>query len=90
MSEVVRIGGILIFHLNNLRKAKFFILCDVLFLVRLQEKFDIDHSGSERANHSLGIAAWLIYGKVFSPFTDGSVASHDRLFYVDGVIPHTT
>ena len=25
-------------------KTKFFILCDVIFLVRLQEKFEIDHS----------------------------------------------
>ena len=25
-------------------KSQFFILCDVIFLVRLQEKFDIDHS----------------------------------------------
>ena len=29
--------------LSKLRKAKFFILCDVVFLVRLQEKFDIDN-----------------------------------------------
>ena len=28
MSEVVRIGSIIIFHLSELRKAKFFILCD--------------------------------------------------------------
>ena len=25
-------------------------MCDIIFLVRLQEKFDIDHSGSERVN----------------------------------------
>ena len=25
-------------------KAKFFILCDVIFLVRLQGKFELDHS----------------------------------------------
>ena len=37
------------FHLSKLWKAKFFILCDVIFLVRLQGKFDIDHSwGRER------------------------------------------
>ena len=40
----VRIGSIIIFHLRKLWKAKFFILCDVIFLVRLQEKFEIDHS----------------------------------------------
>ena len=34
----------IIFHLSKLWKAKFFILCDVVFLVRLQGKFEIDHS----------------------------------------------
>ena len=43
-SEVVRIGSITIFHLSKLCKAKFFILCDVIFLVSLKEKFEIDHS----------------------------------------------
>ena len=45
ISEVVRIGSIYIFHLVGKKwKAKFFILCDVIFLVRLQGKFEIDHS----------------------------------------------
>ena len=44
ISEVVRIGSIIIFHLSELWKAKFFLLCGVIFLVRLQEKFEIDHS----------------------------------------------
>ena len=44
ISDVLRIGSIIIFHLSKLRKAKFFMLCDVIFLVRLQGKFDIDHS----------------------------------------------
>ena len=35
---------IIIFHLSKLWKAKFSIQCDVIFLVRLQGKFDIDHS----------------------------------------------
>ena len=35
---------IIIFHLSKLWKAKFLILCDVILLVRLQEKFEIDHS----------------------------------------------
>ena len=34
----------IIFHLSKLWKAKFSLLCDVIFLVRLQGKFDIDHS----------------------------------------------
>ena len=35
---------IIIFHLSKLWKFKFFILCDVIFLVRLRVKFEIDHS----------------------------------------------
>ena len=38
----MRTGSIIIFHLSKLWKAKFSILCDVIFLVRMQEKFDID------------------------------------------------
>ena len=44
ISEVERIGSIIIFHLSKLWKAKFFILCGVIFLVRPQVKFEIDHS----------------------------------------------
>ena len=44
MSQVVRIGVIIIFHLGKLWKTKFSILCDVILLVRLQETFEIDHS----------------------------------------------
>ena len=44
MSEVVRIGSIIIFHLSKLRKAKFFILCDVILLVGLQGKSGIDYT----------------------------------------------
>ena len=44
ISEVVRIGVIIICHLSKLWKNKFSILYDGIFLVRLQGKFDIDHS----------------------------------------------
>ena len=45
MSEVVRVIMLIIFHLSKrLWKAKSFILCDVIFLARLQRKFEIDHS----------------------------------------------
>ena len=40
----MRIGSIIILHLSKLWKATFFILCNVIFLVRLQENFGIDHS----------------------------------------------
>ena len=32
----------------KLQKAKLFMLCDVILLVRLQDKFELDHSGSDR------------------------------------------
>ena len=41
----MRIGSIIIFHLSELWKAKFFILCDVIFLMRLQGEFEIDLLG---------------------------------------------
>ena len=46
--EVVRfsIWTLIIFNLSKWWKAKFSILCDAIFLVRLQGKFDIDHSSS--------------------------------------------
>ena len=44
ISDILRIGSIIIFHLSKLWKANFFILCGVIFLVRLQRKFGIDHS----------------------------------------------
>ena len=50
ISDVVRIGSMIIFHLSKLWKGKFFILCDVIFLVRLQEKFEIVPPG--------GIPTW--------------------------------
>ena len=44
ISDVTRICTIIIFHLSKLWTFKFSILRDVLFLVRLQGKLDIDHS----------------------------------------------
>ena len=44
ISDVVRIGGTIIFHLSKQWEAKFFILCDVIFQVRLAGKFEIDLS----------------------------------------------
>ena len=44
MSDVARICSIITFHLSKLWKAKFSLLCDVIFLVRLQGKCNIDHS----------------------------------------------
>ena len=44
ISKVVRICIKIIFHLSKLWKAKFSLLGDVIFLVGLEGKFDIDHS----------------------------------------------
>ena len=41
--ELVGIGCVITFPPSKLWKAKLFILCGVMFLVRLQEHFEIDH-----------------------------------------------
>ena len=48
ISGVARICIIIIFHLSKLWKAKFSILCDVIFLVRLQENLTSITLRSER------------------------------------------
>ena len=58
ISEVVRIGSIIILHLSKLWKANFFILCDVIFLVRLQEKFEIDHCLGRQLFDALRNCVW--------------------------------
>ena len=45
-------------------KAKFSILCDIIFLVRLQEKFELITVGNERANTWRGGGGGLPYKKV--------------------------
>ena len=47
-SDVVRIGSIITFHQSKLWKAKFFILCGVIFLVRLRGNLKLITLGSER------------------------------------------
>ena len=49
----MRISSIIIFHLSKLRKAKFFMLCDVIFLVRLQGKFEIDDPSGVKLSNCL-------------------------------------
>ena len=43
ISDIVRISSIIIFHLSKLWKAKFSIVCDVVYLVKMEEKFEYDH-----------------------------------------------
>ena len=40
----MRIGSKIIINLSKPWKGKFSILCDVIFLVRLQDNFELDHS----------------------------------------------
>ena len=44
----MRIGSIIIFYPNKPWKTKFFILCDVIFMVRLQGNLKLITLGSER------------------------------------------
>ena len=44
ISDVVRIGSTIVSHLIKLWNVKFFLLCDVIFLVKLQGKFELDQS----------------------------------------------
>ena len=46
----MRIFIIIIFHLSKLWKVKLSLLCDVIFLVGLEGKFDIDHSQEWKGN----------------------------------------
>ena len=47
--EEVRIGSMIIFHLSKPRRAKFFILCGVIFMVVLQRR-NLKFLGSERVS----------------------------------------
>ena len=57
----MRIGSIIISHLSKRWKAKFFTLCDVISLVKLQGKFEVDHSAvpSEQNRSSFGSAPFV-------------------------------
>ena len=62
ISEVARIGSIIIFHLGKLRKAKFFTLCDVTFLVRLQGEIWSLLGVKELMKPGPSSSSWLTYG----------------------------
>ena len=52
--------NIIIFHLSKLWKAKFFILCGAIFLVRLRGKFEIDHSWEWKGQLTNGNIEWVL------------------------------
>ena len=58
ISKPVRIGSIFIFHLSELWKTTLFVLCDVIFLVRLQGRFKIDHSWEWKFKRDLAVM-WI-------------------------------
>ena len=55
MSEVARIGSVIIFHLRKLWKAKFSILCDVMFPWSCRGNLTLITFKSEREIRSLNI-----------------------------------
>ena len=65
IGEVVRICNIILFYPRKLWIAKIFILCDVIFLLRLQEKFDIDHSTTQYVNFNYNAYKVRRYYKVW-------------------------
>ena len=65
-SGVVRIGSTIIVHLSKLVKARFSILCDVIILVRLQGKFDID-SWVTISFVNCSINSWMWHSAVLCP-----------------------
>ena len=68
ISEVARTGSTIIFHLGKLWKAKFSIPCDAIFLVRLQGKFDIDHSQEWEVWELIALEALLLSAARFRKY----------------------
>ena len=79
-SEVARIGSIIIFHICKLWKGKFFILCDVIFLVRPQGKFEVDHLNWEGNSSQM----WWSEHAMFIP---GNAISTRMNFQNDFALP---
>ena len=63
MSDAVRIGSIIIFHLSKLWKAKFFILCDVIFLARLQVGSEMVNTSYSNSGPTLGKVTSLLWSR---------------------------
>ena len=86
MSEVVRIGSIIIFHyLSKLWKTKFSILWDVRFLVRLHKKFETYHLLSLWASGSLVKAqfSWAHFVSVALEFKFGWIRGASNLVWCE-------
>ena len=81
VSEVVRIGSIIVFHLSKLWRTKFFILCDGIFLARLNLKlFKLCEDELWKLRLNLSLCAVTADSKSKWP--------HDRKAYVRGVDYH--
>ena len=87
------ISSIIIFHLNRLWKAKFFTLCDVVFLVRLQGEIQILITlGCERVDSqewSISNLSWSLTRSNTSHSTIQYEAySDERRLYYQFSLPH--
>ena len=87
------ISSIIIFHLNRLWKAKFFTLCDVVFLVRLQGEIQILITlGCERVDYqewSISNLSWSLTRSNTSHSTIQYKAySDERRLYYQFSLPH--
>ena len=72
VSVIVRIGSIIIFHLSKLWKVKFFILCDVILLVKLQGKFYLpprllESKRSQGKRRVVFVKIWTFFSKFKIP-----------------------
>ena len=74
---VIRIGNQLSSDHTKPWKAKFFALCDVMFLVRLQEKFEIDHSWESIVQHQ-ALCSVRHVARATSRFCDWHGRGHSR------------
>ena len=84
MHKVVRICIKIIFHLSKLWKAKFSLLCHVIFLVGLEGKFDIDHPSESKSVFPGKLAKALRYRlkirKSGTHFTSGYLTFSSAVF----------
>ena len=79
---IARIDGITIFHLNKQWKAKFFLLRDLMFLVRLQGNLKLITLRSERVKrvHTILTSAVGSLPMDFNKWNAAHVESFDRAF----------
>ena len=72
-------GSIIVFHQSKLWEANFSILCDVMFLVRLQKKFELDNSWDLFRETSASCnTVWFFFFLTFSRSSRNSFTRKSR------------